>query len=189
MISSSEDSEWKKLIWKEKIQICQQRISQEDSLLIAYVVIFIGIEAIFATVVTSSILHRCFDLTIALLGIAVAINFAFVCKRRGDAVDRWSVVFYSLWEKVPHDEVIATSMTLKGKELEVKAEEIGEDYKGCVERLAGGWRGWKPIFFGWDRKRDRLRFYLKSGRRLVIMFTPILVIIVWSIIIPYILDC
>ena len=182
MISSSEDSEWKKLNWKEKIQICQQSISQQDSLLIAYVVIFIGLEAIFAAIVVSGILHQCLDLTIALLGIAVAINFAFVCKRRGDAVDRWGTILYSLWSQVPPDEVIATSRTLKGEELKVKAKDIGEDYKGCVERLAGGWRGWKPIFFGWGRKRDRLKHFFQSGRRLTIFFTPILVIIMWAFI-------
>ena len=94
-------------------------------------------------------------------------------------VDRWSVVFYSLWEKVPHDEVIATSITLKGEKLVVKAEDIGEDYKGCVERLKGGW---KVIFFGWGRVLDRLKFCPKSGRRLVTIFTPFLVILIWILI-------
>jgi len=183
MTSISEDSEWRKLSWAEKVQICQQRIAQEDSLLIAYVVIFIGLEAIFfAAMLSSNIVMPCWlGKTVPALGILVAINFALVCKRRGDMVDRWSVVFYSLWKKVPDDEVIATSITLKGKQL-VKAKDIGEDYKGCVERLKGGWRGWKPNFFGWGRLFDRLKFWLKSGRRLVTIFTPLLVIIIWILI-------
>jgi len=186
--SANKDSEWQELSWKEKIQSCQQHISQEDSLLIAYVVIFIGLEAIFVAVVISSILSRCFDLTIALLGIAVAINFALVCKRRGDAVDRWSVIFYSLWLQVPPDEVIA-SIELNNKKLVVKAKDIGEDYKGCVKRLAGGWRGWKPIFFGWGTFCERMCNCFSSARRFVIICTPLLVIIAWVIIIPHILDC
>jgi len=182
MTSSSKDNEWQKLSWAEKVQICQQRIAQEDSLLIAYVIIFIAIQAMFlAVILSSNIVMPCWlGITIPSLGILVAINFALVCKRRGDMVDRWSVVFYSLWKKVPRDEVIATSITLKGKQLVVKAKDIGEDYKGCVERLKGGW---KPNFFGWGRVFDRLKFWLKSGRRLVTIFTPLLVIIMWVFII------
>jgi len=179
MTGNSEDSEWQKLSWAEKVQICQQRIAQEDSLLIAYVVIFIGIEAMFFAFMLSSniVMPYWLGKIIPALGILVAINFALVCKRRGDMIDRWSVVFYSVWKKVPDDETIA-SICLN-KNLVVKAKDIGEDYKGCVERLTGRWRGWKPIIFGWGRKRDRLKFCLKSARRLVTIFTPILVIMIW----------
>jgi len=179
MTGKSEDSEWQKLSWAEKVQICQQRIANEDSLLIAYVVIFIGIEAMFfAFMLSNNIVMPCWlGKIIPALGILVAINFALVCKRRGDAVDRWSVIFYTLWSQVPPDETIA--IIELNKNLVVKAKDIGKDYEGCVERLKGGWRGWKPIISGWGRKRDRLKFWPQSARRLVTIFTPFLVIIIW----------
>jgi hypothetical protein len=186
--SVNNDSEWQKLHWKEKIQICQQRIGQEDSLMIAYVVIFIGLETVFTTIFLSRILPCCFNVAVASLGVLMAIIFMLVCKRRGDMVDRWSVVFYSLWQKVPDDEVIATSKTYKDKNLVVKAKDIGEDYKGCVERLKGSWKGWKPIFFGWGRVSDRMCFWLTSWHRLVTVFAPILIILMWVLLLYRILD-
>ena len=176
MASVSEDSEWRKLSWAEKVQICQQRISQDDSLLIAYVVIFIGLEAMFfAVMFSSNIVMPCWlSKTVPALGILVAINYMLVCKHRGDAIDRWSVIFYTLWRQVPPDETIA--IIELNKNLVVKAKDIGKGYEGCVERLKGGW---KAIFFGWGRRRDGLKFWLKSAHRLVTISTPILVIIIW----------
>jgi len=187
MTSISEDSEWRKLIWKEKVQICQQCISGEDSLLISYVVIFVGVEAILAAVVLGNILSLSFDKTIAALGILLAVIFALVCKQRSDLIDRWGTILYELWNELPADEELNKNENLprlSGKAL-IKAKDIAKDYEGCVERLKGGW---KVIIFGYPPCREACKFWLKSARRLTIVFCPILVIVTWALILCQILD-
>ena len=181
MTSISEKSEWQKLSWKEKVQICQQDIAKEDSLLISYVVIFVGVEAILAAVVLGNILSPSFDKTIAALGILLAVIFALVCKRRSDLVDSWGAILYQLWNELPADEELNRNENLprlSGKAV-IKAKDIAEDCEGCVERLKGGW---KVIILGYSPRRKALKFWLKSARRLIIVLCPTLVIVMWALI-------
>jgi hypothetical protein len=189
-MTGNDGNEWQKLTWSEKIQISQQRIAQEDSLLIAYAVIFIGLEAIFfAAIFTgSNIMPHWLKCTIPAFGIFLAIVFAIVCKRRGDMVDRWSFVFSSLWKIVPHSYVIAAGSTNKEKKLDIKAEDIGKDYEGSIERLRGGLWGWVPNIAGWPTLSDRLKNLFQSGRRFTVIITPILVIITWAFILYLVND-
>jgi hypothetical protein len=172
-------SRWRELHWKEKIQICQQGISGEDSLLVSYVVIFVAIEAIFAALVISQTLCPESSRTIAVLGIALTIIFIFVCKRRGDAIDRWGAILYKLWKEVPGDEVLNNNLPeISGKAI-VQAKDIAKDYKGCVERLR---RGWTAIICGWPPCSDKCKSFFKSARRLTIVFCPVLVIVMWVLV-------
>jgi hypothetical protein len=191
MASEDNKNEWENLKWKEKVQICQQGIAAEDSLLISYVVIFVALEATFAAFVISKLLCLEFDIAISVLGIVLAIIFMLVCKRRGDIVDRWGSALYSLWDwdKVP-DDTISVNVKLKYSKA-ILAKAIREDYEGCMERLN---IGWKAIFCGWPTNekhesplkswsrltQGRSKFLFTSARRLTIAFCPILVIVVWT---------
>jgi hypothetical protein len=180
----NDKSEWEKLCWKEKVQICQQGISGEDSLLISYVVIFVALEATFAALVISQVLCSGSSQAIAVLGIALAVIFILVCKRRGDIVDRWGAILYKLWKEVPGDEMLDKSSNLPkgvGEEEEalVKAEKIVKDYGGCRRRLQGGW---KAILCGWSPCHEKRKLFFKSARRLTIVFCPVLVIVMWALV-------
>jgi len=180
--SSSEDSEWQKLSWEKKVQICQQGISHEDSLFIAYVVIFIGLEAIFATVVVSRILSSWFNVAIAVMGILVAFEFMYIFYRRGKFVDVYATVLRALWQGIPEDEVLA-----KVEDFEVKAKCVTEIYGlSCARRLKGGCRA---TFCGWGPFREWFKHFFTSPRRFPTKFLPVLVIVMWALLMWKSFDC
>ena len=74
---TSNDNEWQNLDWVEKLQICQQGIAHEDSLLHTYVTIFIAIEALFFVLVFSLDLPSWLLLVISLFAIIVSILFIY----------------------------------------------------------------------------------------------------------------
>ena len=67
--------EWNNLSWKDKVQICQQGIAHEDTLLFTYVVIFIGLEALFLTAIFSGILPPCAKFVVIIFGFFIALYF------------------------------------------------------------------------------------------------------------------
>ncbi len=181
MTSSSEDSEWQRLSWAEKVQICQQGVAHEDTLLITYIVIFIGLEALFFASVFSMKLPLCVNIIIAGLGIAVAFEFMYIFYRRGKCVDVYSAVLRALWQDIPEDEALAEVEGFK-----VKARCITEIYgSSCAKRLKGGCRA---TFWGWGPCREWFKHFFTSPRRFHTKFMPVLVIVIWAFTICHILD-
>jgi len=168
--SKSEESEWQRLSWAEKVQICQQGIAHEDSLLTTHVLIFIALEAMFFALVFSIELGLLFNIIITILAIYVAVLFIKISKKRGDYVDCWGAILYALWKELGEEDI-----------SRVKASEIAKHYEGCCDRRK---RSSKEIIFGWGSCKEKLQyFFWETVRRFMTTFTPILVILAWIIII------
>lgn len=163
MSNRSDNEKWQDLRWFEKMQICQQGFSHEDNLLFTYTVLFIAIEAMFFVLVFNLDSPCWLLMTISIFAILVAILFIYHFYRRGQAVDRWGERIYKLWRAQDADEFIA-------------------HYKGCVERRLMDRKkcGWFCVIFGWGLNPWR---WIKSGRRVIVSYTPVLVILAWLIVI------
>ncbi|MBI2851302.1 MAG: hypothetical protein HYX80_09765 [Chloroflexi bacterium] len=174
MTSKNEISEWQKLSWAEKLQICQSGEAQEDSLLHTYVTIFIAIEAMFFALVFGLALSLSWLVVITILAILVAIWFMHVFYQRGKGVDRWGALLYGLYK-------------------DASMNEFKDYYYGCFKReeLMGTKHGWFLIIFGWsDGKWWSWFKSFTSARRVCVTYTPILVIIGWIVLILVkTLDC
>ncbi len=171
MTGKSEGSEWQKLTWAEKVQICQQGIANEDSWLHTYVVIFIALQAMFFAIVFNLELHWGWLIVIAIVAISVAIWFIYKFYVRGDAVDRWGEIMHGLFEEV-------------GK-LELSAQpEFLKHYKGSPERRARKRKkcGWFFVIFGWGKNPWN---WINSARRVLGTYTPLLVCFAWIFLVIY----
>ena len=166
----NDNGTWQNLDWEKKVAICQQAIANQDALLYASVVIFIALEAMFFSVIFSDInLPPWMNETVPALGIVVAVCFMFIFKRRGDSINRWGTILHKLWQEV------------KGEKISgVPKQELLKHY--CASKK---WRqkGWRGVWLGWRPFRTWLENYFVSTRRFIILFTPILVILMWIVII------
>jgi hypothetical protein len=194
MTDKKKGSVWQKLDWAKKVEICMQGIDHEDTLLITFVLIFIALEAMFFAVIFNMKLCFCLNLIIAVLGILVAVQFAYFFKRRGDYVDNWGTILYELWNE-------ASLMEEKESGVRLGASEFVKHYEGCMERKKRGslatifgWK-WFGLYsgskeerkgkFGWlavIRKRKGWFQPLKSPRWMLVPLMPFLVILVWVLV-------
>ncbi len=162
---------WKDLDWEKKVQICQQFSADEDSWLHTYVVIFIALQAMFFTIALGLKLPPEWVTTIAIVAILVAIWFIYIFYVRGNAVDRWGEIIYKLFMEVDQQEFPAQPELLK-------------HYKGSPERRGMKRKkcGWFYIIFGWGCNPWN---WIKSARRVLGTYTPLLVCFAWIFIVIY----
>ena len=162
----NENQKWQDLEWAKKVQICQQGIANQDTLLYTSVVIFVALEAMFFSAIFSNIkLFPCMNETIAAVGIVVALAFLFIFKRRGDSINRWGVILCELWREIEENDISG-----------VPKEEVLKHYCSSKKWREKGWRG---VILGWCPCCDWLRNYCVSTRRFIILFTPFLVVVMW----------
>jgi hypothetical protein len=205
MIDNNKDA-WKRLPWKEKVQICQQGIAHEDTLLLTFIVIFIGLEALFFTVVVTDKLGKCVDIAIAAIGILVAIRFVHIFVKAGNAIDRWGMMLHDLWDELNGQYLcksgVKASEFVELHKPSVKRREIGRKKCGCWKIVFGWWvmscSEFKCKYRKEKSKCEKIKLIfrfvtgcfptLKSRRRMMTTCTPFLVIFAWALIICQILD-
>ena len=165
------NSTWQNLDWEKKVQICQQGITNQDALLYASVVIFIALEAMFFSVIFSNINLPPWmnNIVVPALGIVVAGFFVVIFKRRGDSINRWGIILHKLWQEIEEKNI---SGVLK--------QELLKHYYASKNWRQKGWCG---VWLGWGPWCAWLKNYFVSTRRFIILFTPILVILMWIVII------
>jgi hypothetical protein len=169
-----------KLKWKEKVSICNQGINSEDSLLLTLVIMVLAFEAILFTILIGPGWGQYWSIAIAFFGIGIIILYMYLFEKRGEWVDKWGKILFSLYE-------------------DVNNKEISKNYLGCVERIDKRKEkcGWWKVMFGWCEKVDseesfkRIKQFfswfncLKSTRRLFTTFIPLILVIIWVVVIVF----
>jgi hypothetical protein len=161
-------SAWHNLTWKEKMDICQQGVSQEDSLLSTYVTIYIALEAMFFAIVLTLGLSWWLTLIIGLLALGVSFLFVRIFLRRGDAVDRWEEIMCNLWEQAAN----AAELPLEKN----TCIEFVNHYKGSRERRNRGkwsnfwgWRWWIKISENDEKEQGKFEWFSQISKRKVML--------------------
>ena len=155
--SKVNNNKWQNLNWEKKVQICQQGIANQDSLLHTYVVIFIALQAMLFVAVFSEGWGQWWSIPIAVMAIGLAILFARLFELRGNAVDRWGEILYALWDEAGESELAAY-------------------HKGSVEKRERRREkfGRFLIFKGWG-----LFGRFNSARWMLITLMPSVLVVVW----------
>jgi len=154
-------SEWQKLEWAKKVELCEQGRANENNLLQSYRFIFIAVEAILLAAVFNAGWNQLWGGFVALLGLALAILWGHMSELRGNAVTRWEEILASLWAKVD--------------ESEGGVSELAGHYGGAVERRRRRREGGRiAIFWGWGRHRRLL-----SAHWMFTTLMPLFVVCVW----------
>ena len=170
MTGKSEDSEWQKLSWAEKVQICQQAIAIGDTLLLTLVVMLIALEAMLFTILAAERWGQWWSIILAVPGLVYAGFHIYFFEIKGSQLDCWG--------KTLHDLLTEAGLIEQAKHWE-----------GCVERRKHG--RWKVIF-GWcekDKHMGRFKRIItwfkcfKSTRRWFTTFIPLVLVIVWILLI------
>lgn len=193
MSGKREDRKWNELTWFKKVQICEQGISNEDSLLSTYVTIYIAIQAMFFVIALSLDYWWWFPVVIAFLAFFVSVLFIRLFLIRGDAVDRWSEILAGLWTQ-------EVSSTLSDKEKGVS--ELAQYYEGAVERRKKskwsrfwGWNWWGTYKYSEGKTSKKFRWvsrilhrrgrfgFLNSARWILVTLMPVMVSMGWITII------
>jgi hypothetical protein len=184
---------WQFLSWQEKMTICQQSVSQEDSLLSTYVTIYLAIEAMFFAIVLTTSISMCLTIIVGLIAIGVSYLFIQAFLRRGDAVDRWEVIIRELWSQACQSAETTTDLDM--------CQEMMEHYTGSLGRRARkrwanfwGWN-WLGSYSGTLKNKRRKSGWLfsimqrkgrlgpiKSARWMLITFLPLMICVGWVIV-------
>ena len=161
---------WQNRDWAERVQICQQGIANEDSLLLTLVIMFIAFEAILFTILIGGGWGQRWSIILAVFGVGSVIPYMYFFEIRGNAVDHWGEMLHGLWE-------------------EAGQQELAQYYKGCVERRYRRQqkRGRWIVIFGWGHPFDMGRF--KSTRRWFTTFIPLGLVIIWILLMVESFSC
>jgi len=163
-MADNKDSEWQKLNWARKVELCEQGRADENNLLQNYRFIFIALETILFAATFGVAWDSLWVLIFVFLGIVLAILWAHVTELRGNAVDRWEEILADLWTKVDKSET--------------GVSELARHYTGAVERRKRRKeRGRKDVILGWGGWR---RF--RSARWVLTAFIPFLVVVGWVVV-------
>ena len=163
-MADNKDSEWQKLDWARKVELCEQGRANENNLLQNYRLIFIALETILFATVFGVAWNNLWALIFIFIGIGLAILWMHVTELRGNAVDRWEEILAGLWAKVDKSEAGVSELT--------------GHYRGAMERRKRRKeRGRKAVFKGWDGWK---RF--RSARWVLTAFIPFLVILGWIVV-------
>jgi hypothetical protein len=155
------DSEWHKLDWARKVELCEQGRVNENNLLQNDRFIFIALETILFAATFGVAWGNLWALVFAFVGIGLAILWVHVTDLRGNAVDRWEEILSGLWAKVAKSEAGVSELT--------------KHYTGAVERRKRRKKGGRQsVILGWGGF-GRLR----SARWVFTTLIPSLMITGW----------
>jgi hypothetical protein len=194
----------KNIDWATKVTLCKQGMATENRELQSYRTLFIALEAILFTAVSTILRENPWGVVVAFLGLMLTILWWHVCDLRGDAVDRWGDALANLW-----DEANKWQETVKSKLFPLNPAELYKHYMGATERRekklewekAGAKIGAKiggrigegilgkigrkiAVSFGWGGCR---RFI--SARWVFNTLIPLIVFIAWIVVIREMILC
>ncbi len=164
-MADNKNSEWQKLDWATKVQICEQGRASENHLLHTYVVIFIALEAMLFAIMIAKGWGHSWSIPIPILGMVFAVWFACLFVSRGIRVGRWEELLTNLW-------------------LEADKSKLAEHYKGAVERRKRRVKhGIIALFLGWGWGR------FKSAHWVLVTVVPLAMFFLWVLVIIGSFDC